>query len=52
MASRKQISTHNGIPSKGKTISAIVGTVLPPIVEQPHTTENTDSSPQEAATNV
>jgi len=52
MAPRKQISTHNGVPSKSKAISVIGGTVPPPPVDQ-HTTQDTcSSSPQGAAANV
>ena len=44
MLPRKQTSTHNGVPSKGKAISAIRVTVPPLVVDQPHTTEDSGSS--------
>jgi len=52
MAPRKQIITHNGVPSKGKTNSIVGGTIPPPAVNQQHATEDTISSPQEAAASV
>jgi len=52
MAPRKQIITHNDVPSKGKTNSIVGGTVPPPAVNQQHATEDTGSSPQEAAASV
>jgi len=53
MAPRTQIVTLNDVVSKGMTISAIGGTVPSPIIDRPHSIEDTGSSlPHEAAANI
>ena len=44
MAPRKETVTLNGATSKGKAISTIGGTVPSLVVDEPRTTEKTDSS--------
>jgi len=53
MIPRKQIITLNGATSKGKAINTIRGTIPPLAIDQPGTTEDTDSSsPSGPTTNV
>ena len=53
MALRKEIVTHNSVPSKGKTNGTAGGMIpLPPDDKQRATKDTGSSSPQEAASNV